>query len=1745
MAKTLLKSLLVATALAVSLPGHADVEISPYLEGFGSSVSVTALPEGWSHIQDSFETKSVSYSSSASGKEGYAFGCSGQKLTLWNPERSKVCQDLLVTPPVKGNLSFYLKRYSSTKTPDVRFYRLTLNSDGSFSYDPESDLLDYKCDSETLQNSADWSALQTVSVGDAYTHVGIWLDNIYIDEIEASSALMPERRELSLGSVSHMEGFSTTVKAGADGKITLGASVPVTNNGNVTLVAGAEGNTIDFVQVVTSGSPYTYNVLKSIPLPTLAPGESATVEALVTCDVPEGLTASSTGQVRFRADFVENVSGTNKAGYWYDVTPYAAIMAIRYGNTTLDTSKVYDFGVFRGSRSKSFTLRNIGGAPLTVSSVDAPDGLSLDVSAPFTIEAGGELPVTLTIGNTPGYVAGEVVFNYEGLVSANTIKVAGEVVDEQSFFADFEAADSMNEWYIPASSGTHWKRGEYTSSEINASKLDKTINGYRLENGVNGKPVPVFSPLLSFAEGDELVFYAAKRTTSGSDVQVTVQYSPDRSSWTDLCQISIDNEDEDYRFPSAQNELHRYSVAMPAGDWYVAFNAGYVILDNIYGGIIKDVPFDIVSEAASVSAKPSVNHTLTYTTTFRNIGTTAIEAESLTLTLMADGSPVATASPQSIGAGEEAEFSFSYTPHQAGDFALQALLETEGYTARAPEVKVNIAEESATTSTTVGTQTTTSGTIPLRLNYNNSRSEFIYTAEDLAALEGNRILSVSYPYYKTADEHSAELLRIWMQNTDQTAVGSDFSDVGEMTLVFSADGFCFPKAGSATELSELEFRLSEPFEYSGAGLRILVESLSDSYKSAYFAVDKSNSERQTIYRAIDNRDSYLSSSAVSKESGFPVINIFTEKEIPAVSGIVVDSENNPIEGAELTARSGEVIYQTLSGADGSWSMTIFQTDLEYTLTVSHPDYDSKSQPLGMNSENTVTLQALEYEPSDFTILVSAVTGVDVSGLTVTLEGEANGFVFDPVRVNSQGKALFSTVPQGVYTLCIDGSPLGLEKYENKEVPHNFNDSFAVVLNEAVRTPYALTIEQSHDPFTGVDAATVSWNRETDYFFDDFESYEPFSIDFAPWTGHDGDLEAAAEIYGSYPNRGIRQYATIFNALTIDPPVYYEYPVLRPYSGKQYVGFVRTKSGNANNDWLISPRITVGVDNIVSFMAKAGDATPERFTVAVSETGTDPSDFVQLTAGNYQTVDYRTWQNITYSLERYEGKEVYIAIRCLSQNAFMLMVDDFYVGPASQLNRVKRVPRRSAANPNESFTVILDGEEVAVTEDYSYRFDNLDAGTHTVGIRANYLTTSSELAETSFTVAGEENYSALTINVSADDALPATPLAVNLLDKESGNALSLPLDKDMKAYASSLPKGEYLLNMEVDNFEPYNSEISLDADKVVDIALTEIIEAPYNVLHEIEANGSLFNVTLWWNRDFGFTEGFESYPDFSQTIGDWMVYDLDCMPTYAMSVSGTILTTPESRGPVGAMVFNPYTTKPVSAAEDGYFIAPEGDKYVMFSSAESAESDDWLISPAVRIGEDYVLRFTGKSYDSAYPGNFEICAVKDEAFEQSEVIDAIRFDNQWTRYEVDLSGYVGESISIAFHHITRDGWISFIDDIYVGPAGELSGSAANPNCSYDIFVNGEKVASTPSTSHTLESLAPGSHTIGLQSVYKSGKKSEVTEIQVNLLSDGVLLISEDSEWEYFTPSGLHVTDGRLQPGIYIRTNGKTSEKIIIR
>jgi Secretion system C-terminal sorting domain/Cleaved Adhesin Domain len=195
------------------------------------------------------------------------------------------------------------------------------------------------------------------------------------------------------------------------------------------------------------------------------------------------------------------------------------------------------------------------------------------------------------------------------------------------------------------------------------------------------------------------------------------------------------------------------------------------------------------------------------------------------------------------------------------------------------------------------------------------------------------------------------------------------------------------------------------------------------------------------------------------------------------------------------------------------------------------------------------------------------------------------------------------------------------------------------------------------------------NAQTVLFEDSFEFETDFAITgVGDWTLLDVDLGLTYGFTGvTFLNTGVAKSFQVFNATATTPP-------LTPSAtanwsartgDRHMVCFASSQPAAAplNNDWLISPQITLGTGNVLKFWAKACDATyfQERFTVNVSTTGTAAANFTKISAGTFITTPNITWVEYTYPLAAtYNNLPVYIGINCKSPDMFGFAIDDFSV-----------------------------------------------------------------------------------------------------------------------------------------------------------------------------------------------------------------------------------------------------------------------------------------------------------------------------------------------------------------------------------------------------------------------------------------------------------------------------------------------------
>lgn len=179
--------------------------------------------------------------------------------------------------------------------------------------------------------------------------------------------------------------------------------------------------------------------------------------------------------------------------------------------------------------------------------------------------------------------------------------------------------------------------------------------------------------------------------------------------------------------------------------------------------------------------------------------------------------------------------------------------------------------------------------------------------------------------------------------------------------------------------------------------------------------------------------------------------------------------------------------------------------------------------------------------------------------------------------------------------------------------------------------------------------------------DDFESYTSWATSgVGDWTFVDADGDYIGGLQNiSLPGITGRQS---FFVLDSTLPALYDNDTFKASSGKKYLANMFT--GKVVDDWAITPRLS-GEAQTVTFMARSyHEDYPETFQILYSTTDVKTSSFTLLSTHNNLP---NSWEKFTVNLP--EGAR-YMAIRCISDNAFMLFIDDvtfIKASPCEDLN----------------------------------------------------------------------------------------------------------------------------------------------------------------------------------------------------------------------------------------------------------------------------------------------------------------------------------------------------------------------------------------------------------------------------------------------------------------------------------------------
>ena len=207
-------------------------------------------------------------------------------------------------------------------------------------------------------------------------------------------------------------------------------------------------------------------------------------------------------------------------------------------------------------------------------------------------------------------------------------------------------------------------------------------------------------------------------------------------------------------------------------------------------------------------------------------------------------------------------------------------------------------------------------------------------------------------------------------------------------------------------------------------------------------------------------------------------------------------------------------------------------------------------------------------------------------------------------------------------------------------------------------PYGLRLMEVNNK-----EVSLSWNtpEATDGYWDDFETHDDFVINSAGsvgWQYIDADNAMTYTWQAcTFPNMGQKMAFIVMNP-SMTSPATDSYPNYKPFSGKKMlVDFCAADV--QNNDFIISPELNFASDFKISFRARSynDNYALERVRVGYSTTGISPSNFTWVQGGDYVELP-AAWNLYEYDIPK-EAK--YVTINCVSDDAFMLLIDDIFIG----------------------------------------------------------------------------------------------------------------------------------------------------------------------------------------------------------------------------------------------------------------------------------------------------------------------------------------------------------------------------------------------------------------------------------------------------------------------------------------------------
>ncbi len=933
--------------------------------------------------------------------------------------------DCLVTPPVKGDVSFWVKGGK------VTLYKCTFNNGVlSKTYNTVSLPADFTISAE------EWQQV-TVNL-DEYTRLGIVFQNGEggLDDFTAASADTTPFTYTTLGNVQ----YTSDVTADVTGKATVPISLSLRNGG--TSLLAIDNPTVKCGATTYTPSSFT-SVLgeASIASISLQPGESTeiAIDLTVTLEDP-----SKSERISYLGIEIPSLVGITKIGS-LNINSLAGILGMRTSSGTLSADQYVECDVQRGEYVTKLYASNTGKSDVVISDVLFDGSLEDEITPfdlPFTLAPGADkLELPFTFSSTPGAKTGNVTLVYSDGITEDkefTFSMGAGIVAEEGWLEDFQSVSTPN---LPAGwlADGSFRTATYQSYD---SRVRANSDTYKNSS--------MITSLMHLEKNGQLSLMASRQSVSDShDKMLTIWISPDRENWTELGGLVAKEPAGRLPFntfmaPGVANVMNWYNFSLKnveTGNYYVKFEAMALSLDNIFGDLKPVVAeHDMLLTSFSAPGSGEVNKELSVEVKVINMKSEP-EADYV-VTLYEGDTAVAEVAGSELEAYAEGTVKLAYMPHNAGEITLSAEVNVgEGFrTLKSSEVTADIATEECVASYESAQITKYDYEALTSSRFN--KVEFYIPADQLSIPEGTVISEIAFYVYNSSTYSNVTIpYSCWIEEVEEVVPFAGTSDFDMPETTPSAAGTYTLEFGvsDASSPAKMIIPLDSPITYKGTGFKISMEmNLESAIYNFYVGIHSANEKYYHSYCKATENSGYVYPGGKSN-GNVPVVMFRSELTPAQVTGrfvkngvgvadavvTLVESETVAEEDVQrvVAQHAAKVAYSGTTDSEGNFVIPVIKADRDYDLSASHAEFEYAHPSKVSLKAGDVTLDDIDV--NDITVSVAEISREDViltiAGESLTVAG-ADAVVYDAAGrlVAEMNAGVAARLAKGIYLVVISG-----------------------------------------------------------------------------------------------------------------------------------------------------------------------------------------------------------------------------------------------------------------------------------------------------------------------------------------------------------------------------------------------------------------------------------------------------------------------------------------------------------------------------------------------------------------------------------------------------------------------------------------------------------------------------------------------------------------------------------------------------